>query len=76
VVDPPIITQLQLWSLGDRINHVQVTVIKSTSTVNGHMSIDILLASVPLPMSIFHCESSTIVLNVVLVEDHAIIFDC
>jgi hypothetical protein len=36
VFDPPTITQLQLWSLGDRINHTQVTILQSTPIVNGH----------------------------------------
>jgi hypothetical protein len=30
VVDPPTIAQLQLWSLGDELNHMQVMVPQST----------------------------------------------
>jgi hypothetical protein len=33
VVDSPIITQLQLWSLGYKLNHSQVMVPQSTSTI-------------------------------------------
>jgi hypothetical protein len=36
VVDPLTITQLQLWSLGDELNHSQVVVPQSTSTFDGH----------------------------------------
>jgi hypothetical protein len=67
MVDPPTITQLQLQSLGDGINHAQVTVPQSTPTIDGHLPIDLRLASVPLPTSSFHYENSTIVLNVMLV---------